>query len=287
MLNEQERTLYLTIEKCGMKVEECDRTSHRDNSINLRLFGKVGIVIALLFTTLITACESAKEETPNADSNVTSEEVAEQTEAVDGQSVTVRSKIQQKIGKSSFTLDNNGEEIVVVNASGKPFLLPSEDDYEIQATGEVKNFVLADIERQYSLGLDSDLYVEYENKPAIIAKSLALAPDPGEITQSPERFYDLQIAVEGEVEDVVDANTFTLDEEQLFGATDLLVIGIPVTDALDGQTVTVTGKLRKFVLTEFERDYDLTWDLDVKNKLEAEYSEKPVFVADGIYPTAQ
>ncbi|MEO0375897.1 MAG: hypothetical protein AAF329_14990 [Cyanobacteria bacterium P01_A01_bin.17] len=242
--------------------------------------------ILLALTTLVTACEPA-EENPNADSNVTTEEVAEQTEAVDGQVVTVRSEVQQKIGDSSFTLDNEGEEIVVVNASGKPFVLPAEDDYEIQATGEVKNFVLADIEREYSLGLDADLYVDYENKPAIIAESLALGPDPGEITQSPDRFYDLPIAVEGEVEDVIDASTFTLDEEQLFGATDLLVIGVPITESLDGQTVTVAGKLRKFVLTEFERDYDLTWDLDVKKKLEAEYSEKPVFVADNLYPTAQ
>lgn len=41
--------------------------------------------------------------------------------------------------------------------------------------------------------------------------------------------------------------------------------------------------LRPFVKAEFERDYDLTWDLDLQEELEAEYSEKPVLVVDSIY----
>ena len=173
-----------------------------------------------MFTTLITACESP-EENPNADSNVTSEEVAEQPETVAGQSVTVRSEVQQKVDVSSFTLDNEGKAILVVNISGEPFVLPSEDDMKIQATGEVAPFVLADVEREYGLDLDPDLYADFETKPALLAQSLALAPDPGEITQRPEQFYNLEIAVEGEVEDIIDPTTFKLDEEQLFGATDL------------------------------------------------------------------
>ncbi|PZD70703.1 hypothetical protein C1752_10218 [Acaryochloris thomasi RCC1774] len=267
-----------------MTIEKRDRLgkTHRYPSV-----GKSGLaIVLLLFTTLITACETA-DEAPNADSNVTTEEVAEQTEKVEGQAVTVRSEIEKQVGENSFTLDNDGEEILVINTSGKPFLLPEEDDYAIQATGEVQNFVLVDLERDYNLGLDPEVYAEYETKPALLANSLALAPDPGEITQNPEKFYDLAIAVEGEVEDVLDPTSFTLDEEQLFGATDLLVINTPITEALDGETVTVTGQLRKFVLADFERDYDLTWDLDVKKKLEAEYSDKPVFVADSLYPKAQ
>lgn len=248
--------------------------------------GSSSLAIALLFTIFLGACTS-EEKNPNADSNVTAEEVAEQTDAVKGQIVTVRSAVQQKVGETAFTLDNDGEEILVVNTSGKPFVLPAEDDLDIQATGEVKTFTLVDIEKDYNLGLDPELYAEYETKPALLAKSLALAPDPGEITQNPEKFYDLNIAVEGEIEEVIDDTSFTLDEEQLFGAEDLLVINTPVTEALDGETVTVTGKLRKFVLADFERDYDLTWDLDIKKKLEVEYSNKPVFVADSLYPQAK
>lgn len=261
-----------------------------DHCIALRrLIGKRGIVMSLLLlATVTTACTAESDQAnPNADSNVTTEEVAEQTETVEGQAVTVRSEVKRQVGESSFTLDNRGEEILVVNTSGKPFVLPEDEDIAIQATGKVQNFVLVDVERDYDLDLDPEIYAEYETQPALLANSLALAPDPGEITQNPEKFYDLAIAVEGEVEEIIDANTFKLDEEQLFGATDLLVINTPITEALDGETVTVTGQLRKFVLAEFESDYDLTWDLDVKNKLEAEYSDKPVFVADSLYPKAQ
>lgn len=251
------------------------------------LISKSNILVMLtLLVTLITAC-AAVETHPNADNNVTAEEVAGQTAAVEGQVVTIRSDIVKQVDESAFTVQEiaPGDEILVINISGKPFVLP-EEALEVQVTGEVQTFGQVDIERDYNLVLDPDVYAEFEGKPALLAKSLALAPEPGDVTQNPEKFYDREIAVEGEVEDIIAPSTFTLDEERLFGATDLLVIGVPVTKALDGETVVVTGKLRQFILTEFERDYDLTWDLDIKKKLEAEYSDKPVFVADSLYPNA-
>ena len=54
----------------------------------------------------------------------------------------------------------------------------------------------------------------------------------------------------------------------------------------DGQTVAVTGVLRPFVVADIERDYDLTWDLELQKKLEAEYREKPVFIANSVFPSA-
>ncbi|WP_170943969.1 hypothetical protein [Leptolyngbya sp. BC1307] len=48
----------------------------------------------------------------------------------------------------------------------------------------------------------------------------------------------------------------------------------------------VTGVLRSYIRSDFDRDYDLQWDLSVKENIEAEYEQKPVFVADSIYPSA-
>jgi hypothetical protein len=56
---------------------------------------------------------------------------------------------------------------------------------------------------------------------------------------------------------------------------------------VEGEDVVVTGEIRPFIAAEFERDYELTWDLDVKRQLEAEYENKPVFIAKSIYPSAQ
>ncbi|BAY92737.1 hypothetical protein NIES3275_47740 [Microchaete diplosiphon NIES-3275] len=54
----------------------------------------------------------------------------------------------------------------------------------------------------------------------------------------------------------------------------------------EGEKVAVTGVLRPFVVAELERDYDLNWDLTLQKQLEAEYSNKPVLVANEVYPSA-
>lgn len=222
--------------------------------------------------------------------NVTTEEVAEDTDELLGQTVTIRSNVLESVEPFTFTVADQeffgGEDIIVVNASGEVFELP-EDDTEVQITGEVAEFVVADIESNYGLDLDPDLYVEYTDKPALIAESLALAPEPGEITEDPTQYYGQTLAVTGEVEEIYDANTFTLDEDELLGGDDLLVVVTNPTEMVeDGQTVAVTGELRSFIVADLEKDYDLTWDLDIQEQIEAEYSDRPVLVVDDVYPSA-
>lgn len=247
------------------------------------------LVLALM-AFILPACSNDEANVPGA-GNVTTKEVANNAQALAGETVTVRSEPKGKVGPTSFTVGDEkffgSEPIVVINASGEPFTLPADDDIEVQVTGKVRNLVLADVEKEYNLKLDPQYYIEYENKPAIIAQSIALSPDPGDITKNPEKYYNKRLAVTGEVEDIQDANTFTLDEEKLFGATDLLVLNPkPKTAIKDDEVVAVTGVLRPFVLAEFEREYELGWDLKLKQKLEAEYKTKPVFVADSVYPSA-
>ena len=249
-----------------------------------------GAILLAIMAFVLPACSNDEANVPGA-GNVTTEEVANNTDALAGKTVTVRSEPKEKVGPASFTVSDEkffgDESILVVNASGEPFTLPADDDIEIQVTGVVRNLVIADVEREYNLKLDKQYYLEYENKPAIIAQSIALSPDPGDITKNPEKYYNQRLAVVGEVEDIQDANTFTLDEEKLFGATDLLVLNPkPKVAVKDDEVVAVTGVLRPFVLAEFEKEYDLGWDLKLKQKIEADYSTKPVFVADSVYPSA-
>jgi hypothetical protein len=277
-------------------------TSSNYNSLTQKLWKNRTLPtgIALAFMALVLpACNDAQQEAaaPPPAGNVTTEEVADETNRLIGQTVTIRSEPIKKINENTFTVSDQQffgtESILVVNASGQPFVLPAEDGVEVQVTGQVRNFVLAEVEREFNLGLNRELYVEYENKPAIIAQAMALAPEPGEISSNPERYYGKELAVTGEIEDVTGANSFTLDEDQLFGASDLLVLqatpktGAPaIVPVKDGETVAVTGVLRPFVVADIERDYDLTWDLEVQRKLEAEYSQKPVLIADAVYPSA-
>lgn len=252
-----------------------------------------GAIALALFAALLGACTNNLEpEATVPETNVTTEEVTDNTNQLIGKTVTVRSTPIRKLGPSTFTISDKqffgAEPILVVNASGKTFTLPTDPNVPIQATGQVRNFVIADINRDYNLGLDPNLYKEYESQAAIIAQSIALAPKPGEITTNPNLYYGKTLAVTGEVEDIRNANSFTLDEDRLLGGQDLLVIraGTPKGTVNEGEKVAVTGVLRPFVVAELERDYDLNWDLTLQKKLEAEYSNKPVLVANEVYPSA-
>lgn len=251
------------------------------------------IALALM-AVLLPSCADTTQDvvTPRQEEgNVTAEDVEENTEQLIGQTVTVRGEVRQVLDNVSFTISEDeffgGDEIIVVNTSGEPFMLPEEEDVEVQVIGEVRQFNQVEFEEEFDLDLQVD--TDYETKPAIVAESLALAPEPGEITQNPSQFYNQTVAVKGEVEEIRSNNTFTLDEDQLAGGGDLLVFTLvaPERTMVEGEDVVVTGEVRPFISAEFERDYDLTWDLDVKRQLEAEYENQPVFIAKSIYPSAQ
>ena len=261
------------------------------NSFTSKFWHLKRTVLLALALTILPAC-SFNNETPKDLSNVTTREVLNHTDQLIGKTVTIRSEPIGKVGPSSFTLNDprlfGNDPILIVNATGKKFDLPADSGADVQVTGIVRRFVLAEVEREYNLNLDKESYLGYENEPVIIAKSMAPAPDPGEITQNPQRYYNKRLAVTGEVENIRNTNLFTLDEDKLFGGEDLLVLnlGSQQVSVKEDETVAVTGVVRPFLVAEFERDYDLTWDLKIKEGLEAEYKNKPVLVAEGVYPSA-
>ncbi|MBD2256827.1 hypothetical protein [Pseudanabaena sp. FACHB-2040] len=208
-----------------------------------------------------------------------------------GQEVSVRGEAVESIGENAFLVRDDqlfgGQEVVVFNATGAPLILPRGGATErLQVTGQVREVVIEDLAQEYGLTLDEETYGNYENSPAIIAESVALAPEPGEISDNPEAFYDQPIAVEGAVGEQYEQGTFTITQDQLFGGADVLVVGAtPGTGDLRGaEEVVITGVLRPYVAADFERDYNLTWDEGLQQTIEAEYSEKPVLVAEQIYP---
>jgi hypothetical protein len=226
--------------------------------------------------------------------NVTVGELTGNVEDYLGQNVSVRGEAEAAVGETAFLLQDDqlfgGQEVIVINATGTPFLLPTADEptEDVQVTGEVRQLVIADLEQEYGLDLDPELYADYEDRPAIVAESIAFSPDPEEISEDPEQYYGQTIAVSGEVGELLSPNTFQLEEEGWFEGDEVLVIGASTVPTLDAaEEVVVTGTLRPFVAAEFEEEYDLTWDLDLQEQLEAEYTEQPVLVAEEVYPSAQ
>lgn len=221
---------------------------------------------------------------------VSTYEVSKNTDDITGQTVTVISKPIKKVGLSSFTVSDerffSGEPIVVVNASGVPFDLPTDSNIRVQVTGDVRNLDIPNIERNYKLNLQNEDYKDYINKPAIIAKSIMLAPTAGQITKDPSKYYGKRLAVSSEVDNIQSPVLFTLDENSVLGGEDLLVllIATPKSAIKQGQTLGVVGVVRPFVVADIQRDYGITWDERVRRQLETDYRNKPVLVADTIYP---
>ncbi len=257
------------------------------------LFTNLGISAILLSTIgIVTVTNNNSLRAQNADSNETIENIAEEETNLFGEQVTVRGEVETVEPGMSFYLNEEGflegDDVLVLNVSGKMLPEMPDEELELQVTGELGKFVLADVEREYDFDLDPDLYVDYEDRPVIFADSMTLSPNLGDIAERPDNFYGKEVAVEGEVEEIKNDIAFTLDEEQLIGGEDLLVINVtgePIPN--QEETVVVTGMVRPFIKSEFERDYDLTWDLDFQEELEAEYTEKPVLVVDSIYPAAE
>ena len=245
------------------------------------------ITLALLSTTLL-GCEYRGPRADAPDRNITAQEVANKTNQLIGRRVTVRNEVIRQIGPSAFTISDDqlfrGDNILVINASGTPFVLPPED-IDIQVTGEVRQFNIATVTREFDLNLSPDTYSEYENQPVIIAQSLALAPEPDEITSNPGLFYNQPVAVEAEVEEVFDPVAFTLDDEQFFGGKNLLVLNPRATESISpGTKVVITGMVRQFVVSDIDEDYKLTQGLNWQKTMETEYRNKPVIMANRIFP---
>lgn len=210
-----------------------------------------------------------------------------------GQCISIRETVGKPVGDPAFLLTDYhlfGSQIMLVfNASGLPFTLPPEHVAEaVLVTGEVHPFTIAEFERHYGIELDPDRYADHESLPVIVAQSIVVAPDPSEVTENSELFDNQVIAVAGEIDDRFTPNIFTLDEEQFIGGEDLLVIGtttVPSFEEEDADILAV-GVLRRFNAETLEQEYDLDWDTEVRQQINAEFANKFVLVAEAVYRAA-
>lgn len=257
--------------------------------------GRRGVGLGAIAITLITmffgGCNYREPGATAPNRNITAQEVAEQTKQLIGQKVTVRSEVIRQVSPSAFTISDEqflgSGEILVVNATGEPFTFPPQG-IEIQTTGEVRLLDISTITKEFDLELQPETYEDYENQPVIIAQSLAIAPKLSEITKNPHLFYYRTVAVEADIEKVLDSMAFTLEEEQLIDGRNLLVFNpTPVQALRPDQNVVVTGVIRPFVVSELDKDYKLTQNFNVQKTVEAEYKNKPVLIAQEVFPLPQ
>lgn len=270
---------------------------HNNRFFNNGIIRSSAIALALTAAAIVPGFnKKAEAQIPVVAQGATLEEVAEDTQMYIGQTVTVRGELGEMLDSNTFKLSEKGflffgdDEILVVNASGQPFVPPADKGIPIQVTGQVREFRRAELETEFGWDFwDPDVVVEYENKPAIVAQSIALAPEPDDISDDPSQFYGQRIAVTGEISEYRGLNTFVLEDRELFQGDELLVINTGTGQLINaGDPVVVTGQLRPFTMAEIERDFDIDlWDLDLQRELETEFSTRPVFLADEVYRMAE
>jgi hypothetical protein len=260
----------------------------------------VGVIVSLVILAL--SAQNGNFNQPSASSPlkpIHASEVANNSNNFLGRTITIASKPIGQIGASSFILKDGffspQEPVLVVNASGVPFKLPSDRNVEIQVRGQVRNFSISDIERDYKLNLQADQYRDYVNKPVIVAEDITLAPEPNQIAENPKRYYGQTVAVAGKVGDITSPILMTLHQQRVFRDMPLalssayrdlpvLLTSEPKTPINKGQRVAVVGEVRRFIASEIEQQYNLNWDSDVKREMAAKYQNQPILVAETVYP---
>ncbi|MEQ8383106.1 MAG: hypothetical protein RH949_12150 [Coleofasciculus sp. A1-SPW-01] len=253
----------------------------------------LGAIAFALVALLLPGCTTGNEEIQEGKTNVTTEEVAENTEDIIGKQVTIRNTVEQKVGDFGYVVqaeELGGESILILDVTESSFQLPEDQEMPIQVTGEVVQLVIADIETEYGVEL-GDEYIEYEDKPAIIAESLALAPTPQDLAEAPAGYFDKVIAVEGDVRDIYSPSSISLFEDGWVDDIGVLVIGVnrnlKAEDSVvqEGERVTVTGVARQFD-PKLLQDSDLGWDAEKIKEFGSRYTDRPVIVAEDIFPSA-
>ncbi len=282
---------------------------------NLRKRGSTlgfkGGAMALALTALtVTACQTPEDTAGTTDPNQTTTEqttpgqqarepndtdvqvgdLSGNLEDYLGQTVSVRAEVVEALGDNAFVIRGDGlfggDDVVVFNPSDNPLMLPGDDiTARVQVTGQVQEIIVGQQNAQGST-LDEATYGDYEGNPAIMAESIVLAPEPGEISDNPEAFYNQVIAVDGAIGEQFDANTFTISGAGFFGGSDVLVVGesADIARIRDDGDVVILGTLRPFNADELERDYSLTWDENLRQTIQSDYSADPVLVAQQVYP---
>jgi hypothetical protein len=126
---------------------------------------------------------------------------------------------------------------------------------------------------------------------ALVAGPAAHADDKdgmisaGKLAKHGKDYYGKTVTVKAEVEDVLGAKMFTLDEDALLTGADVLVMvprGVNTTLAHD-QKVIVTGEVRPYVEKDLDKDFDFFEDGKIiKKNTKVDWKTRPVIVASSV-----
>lgn len=207
-----------------------------------------------------------------------------------GQTVTVNGEVDEALGMNAFRMDEGnvldlGDQILVVMVGDAQRPANLQNETSVHVVGEVQNFARADFERDYGLAFDDEaLYAEWEGRPTIVASMVTTRASVSDIDDDAEAYLGNQVAVQGDVTEVIDERTFRLDDPALLGGDDILVTtaqaGMTVRE---GDQVWVSGVVREFDRAALGQETGYDYTGEVYNP----FAERTVIVADNVRVTGQ
>jgi hypothetical protein len=224
-----------------------------------------------------------------------------------GKTVTVNGNVDEQFSPNAFRLD---EEAALAGGIDNDLLvIGSQQNFggiddqifndRVAVTGTVQNFVLQDIETEVGYDLQDDLYTDWANKPVLIASEVRKTAEReagggatggnvtvADIVGNPNTYVGRTVTVNGDVQEMIGANAFTLDEEAALAGgidNDLLVIGARqnlagIDDQILNDRVRVTGVVRMLNIADVENE--IGYDLD--DNLFTNWNGKPVLIASAV-----
>lgn len=168
-----------------------------------------------------------------------------------------------------------------------------DEDLEIpfQVTGTLEEFDPAQLEEQYGLTLDPSLYEDYDQQLVVVAENIALAPRPQEFWDAPVNYFENEtVAIEGDLRPLEDTqNAFALFEEGWTNDVGVLVVGtqdlVDTENLEQGENIVVTGQAQPIDEATLQQA-NLGWDEAQIQEFISRYENRPVILAEQVYPSA-
>ncbi|WP_416673437.1 hypothetical protein [Egbenema bharatensis] len=257
--------------------------------LSRRAVSSLGVITLGLSVSLLSACQPPTQEDQTVgNGTVTTEDVTDATpgDPAIGELVTIRSGVTDILSQNGFVVESEGGDPVVI-VSETPFQLPDQE-VPLQVTGELQTL---DTTQAQQYGIEPNVAQQYDQQPAIIAQSVALAPRPQDFWDAPEgTFINQPVAVEGDLRRLEETNNaFALFEEGWANDVGVLVIGVDqfvdTAQLEDGENIVVTGQAQP-ISEQLLRDANLDWTDAQMQEFIARYTNRPVIVADQVYPSA-
>ncbi|MEM8809205.1 MAG: hypothetical protein AAGF01_24555, partial [Cyanobacteria bacterium P01_G01_bin.38] len=232
-----------------------------------------GGLLAISLTGLVACSPEQPDVAGEADVDV--EAIAEDTDALLGERVTLKGNFTDQLSLATFSLQEDtlfpDDNVLVINATGTDYSVPEDEKTGLWVIGTVETFEYEILAERYDLDVDPELYADYEGKPTVIADYIALAPSPENISENPDAFYGQRVVVDGEIDVVFAPDAFSLENSQLLDDRGLLVVGAVPKLAKDDGPVSVSGVLLPFSTENLDNEYDLLWEPEIQKTLESEY----------------